>query len=202
MRLVTWLLLFLVVVGFRTTTVAFVGAWPRALWGAAAQPQPYDSSTTKTSASHKDESDTLSSFLCEEEEDPRTVLQQFFQAQQQEQQGTASDKQKHRPFKIQGWRWHTMSLIREAGRVATALQQQPHHPDALATAVEYVVNFNLRGLTKIQATLFFPWVRLEMAQRLGDSPVATALNAVLDELEMAGQHAVQLGQALVSVNLV
>ena len=90
-----------------------------------------------------------------------------------------------------------MSLIRETGRVATALQKQPQSPSTFATAVDYVVNFNLRGLNRIQSGVFFPWVRQQVAQR-AEAPIATAFNAIMDELEAQAAQAIQLGEALVS----
>jgi hypothetical protein len=96
-------------------------------------------------------------------------------------------------FHIHGWRWHTMSLIREASRLARTAQklkslassqvgQAEEAPSTnvvvvvgnkddddwsdLCKAADYVVNFNMRGLHKIESTLFFPWARQRITSQL------------------------------------
>lgn len=120
---------------------------------------------------------------------PHAVLESFLQQQQQQPDAGR--------FKIQGWRWHTMSLIRESTRLAAALQTK-RPLSLLQTAVDHVVDFNLQGLDRIQTAVFFPWVRQQIAQRAEPS-VATAFQTVMDELEAQAATALVLGQKLVSL---
>jgi len=128
-------------------------------------------------------------------------------------------------FHIQGWRWHTMSLAREAGRLqklARKLQQDSELagiavvPEtdlaALKKATDYVVDFNMKGLHKIEKNLFFPWVRQKVATSLmkgslaagGDDEydVPAAFEVVMDRLDSDRCNIEKLGKSLVSVFLI
>eukprot|EP00977_Amphora_coffeiformis_P019920 scaffold7626_cov159-Amphora_coffeaeformis.AAC.4 len=166
-------------------------ALPRAQWGVAAS----SSSSSSSSSATSDGSCT------DDEKDPENVLRQFIQ--------------QHKPdcrinFKIQGWRWHTMSLIREASRLASALsswsssssssseQQATTAKVDFQTVADYVVQFNMRGLHRIQDDLFFPWVRQEIQTRCLDPAVAAAFSAVMTQLERQQTELERLGKQLVS----
>ena len=95
-------------------------------------------------------------------------------------------------FKVQGWRWHTLSLIREARRLAKAATNTSLD---LTQAIEYVVGFNMQGLHKIQDELFFPWVRQQIQQRAAPH-IAQAFATVIDELEAQEQECRRLGKLL------
>mmetsp|Transcript_10404 Transcript_10404/g.21745 ORF Transcript_10404/g.21745 Transcript_10404/m.21745 type:complete len:346 (-) Transcript_10404:19-1056(-) len=70
-------------------------------------------------------------------------------------------------FYIQGWRWHVMSLIRDAGRLERLAKYLSRKNDeanspgftALNEAAHYVVKFNMAGLYRIESTLFVKWLR-------------------------------------------
>jgi hypothetical protein len=81
-------------------------------------------------------------------------------------------------FHIQGWRWHFMSLIRDARRLerlsihlATILRDEETNDndddddndecdlDALHRAANYVINFNMAGLYRIQSGMFLSFLR-------------------------------------------
>jgi hypothetical protein len=105
-------------------------------------------------------------------------------------------------FYVQGWRWHTMSLAREAGRLeklASKMQMSCPEQDlpALRTAADYVVEFNMKGLHKIEKDLFFPWVRQKI-NLIGETDVVTAFGTVLDQLESDRKTISRLGTSLVS----
>ena len=75
------------------------------------------------------------------------------------------------PFHIQGWRWHFMSLSRDVKR----LQRLANHLiknvggsgndygidgfNALQEASNYVINFNMAGLYRIQSNMFLKFIR-------------------------------------------
>lgn len=84
-------------------------------------------------------------------------------------------------FYIHGWRWHTLSLGRDARRLAQLATHYHHHTFALLQkkqqeqeeegvtttnvfadlqkATDHTVNFNMKGLHQIEQEVFFPWVR-------------------------------------------
>jgi hypothetical protein len=119
-------------------------------------------------------------------------------------------------FYIQGWRWHTMSLVHEAGRLhqlATQLAALPeeeaeetkksplssNHLTDLRKATEYTVDFNMRGLHKIERDVFFPWVRAKTHSIQKEEPeVSRAFDTVLNELDQERNGLESLGSSLVS----
>lgn len=135
---------------------------------------------------------------------------------------SASGEDSQPQFHIQGWRWHTMSLIRESSRLQKAAQKliairssssaildsKDNDNDDwndFTKAASYVVNFNMKGLHKIEKTLFFPWVRQRISQlaKAQERPqVATAFGTIMDHLERQRRTVEQLGSELVSELLV
>ena len=118
------------------------------------------------------------------------------------------DASEVRKFHIQGWRWHTMSFAREAERLqklalrlaAADQHQQTQETDmsSLQQAADYVVNFNLKALHRVE-DMFFPWIR----QRMNESPVADegmklALSNVMDDLQADQRKLAALGETLMS----
>jgi hypothetical protein len=103
-------------------------------------------------------------------------------------------------FHVHGWRWHTMSLVREAGRFhKLAVRSKSDSALALQEASDYVIGFNLKGLHKIEATLFFPWMR-EKLTSIEKSELSSAFATVMDELELDRQKMAELGDSIVSNN--
>ena len=126
-------------------------------------------------------------------------------------------------FHVHGWRWHTMSLVREAKRLEKMADR--YHDDninnlgekccnSLKQATEYVVGFNLKGLHKIEADLFFPWMRnkLTTSSMIQAAAAATttttttttttdlvnAFGSIMDHLERDRQKVAKLGESIVS----
>jgi len=108
-------------------------------------------------------------------------------------------------FYVQGWRWHTMSLVHEAGRLhrlaAQTLLKKPEDGDknlsALQVAADYVVGFNMKGLHSIERDLFFPWVRESTSKALPEKGVRRAMDNVVDQLERDRQNLEARGASLV-----
>jgi len=109
-------------------------------------------------------------------------------------------------FYIQGWRWHTMSLAREASRLQRLAQKiqirsaTPTETEALRKAADYVVDFNMRGLHKIERDIFFPWVRKKVGSEssLNGSGVPSAFETLMDCLDSDRRNIEGLGKSLVS----
>jgi hypothetical protein len=105
-------------------------------------------------------------------------------------------------FHIHGWRWHTMSLVREAERLSSMAQRfqtrplDKRHP--LQQAADYVIGFNLKGLHKIEADLFFPWMK-EKLTAVQEQDLSQAFAIVMDELEKDRKTVAKLGDSIVSV---
>ena len=185
------------------------------LWGttaaaaAAAVEEPSCYASSATSAT------TPTSHAHPPSDNARAILYNFLLQQHPEKQGEVKTLDWRAKFKIHGWRWHTMSLIREAQRLAqgTLLQKSPS--TSWNTFTDYVVNFNLKGLHKIQHDLFFPWVKEELpkhmfpadnnekdavdnqASRHQKGLVLQALSTVLQELQDQDRKCQKLGQSLV-----
>lgn len=103
-------------------------------------------------------------------------------------------------FHVQGWRWHTMSVLREAQRLQKLAKNmeggQELDVTRLQKAADYVVDFNLKALHRVEA-MFFPWMR----QRMGDSKIAQpemvkAFNSVVENLEKDQRRLAQLGKSI------
>lgn len=159
-------------------------AWPGIVvpWGGGVWGASINESTTP-SARNTHESDAS----CK---DAHAVLRQYLQEQ----------KTDRRDFKIQGWRWHTMSLIREAERLERALRRRIPNTSFVKgdyqTVVDYIVDFNMRGLHKIQDNLFFPWIR-EQISALAPKSVSVAFGVVMNQLESQRNDLELLGKELV-----
>jgi hemerythrin-like domain-containing protein len=77
-----------------------------------------------------------------------------------------------------------------------ALKTNPLNVQKLQDATEYVIDFNLRGLHKIETGLFFPWMRQQLTSRPQDKKVSSAFSAVMEELEMERLQVAQLGRVI------
>lgn len=106
-------------------------------------------------------------------------------------------------FHIHGWRWHTKSLVRDAGRLHKLASKTMTNKDnnskirQLKDASDYVIGFNLIGLHKIETSLFFPWMRDKLTTtalvpssynnnnkgRERQSELSSAFSYIMDKLE-------------------
>ena len=106
-------------------------------------------------------------------------------------------------FHVQGWRWHTMSLLREADRLRQLARRWERDSrnendfSALKQATDYVVGFNMKGLHKIENSLFFPWAR-EKIKAMTELKVSQAFGTVMDQLEKDRRTIEKIGTAMVS----
>ena len=99
-------------------------------------------------------------------------------------------------FHIQGWRWHTKSLVRDAGRLhRLALKSDVTNAETLKDATDFVVGFNLLGLHKIEETLFCPWMR-EKLTLVPKKELSSAFSSVMDKLENDRQTVDHLGSSI------
>jgi hypothetical protein len=109
-------------------------------------------------------------------------------------------------FYIQGWRWHNMALIREARKLqqlaetasTTTTSAGPSSPAfglAVQRSADYIVNFNMKGLHKIEKDLFFPWARSKVGE-VKDTGVAAAFASCMDHLEHAQTGLGSMGDSL------
>lgn len=102
-------------------------------------------------------------------------------------------------FHVHGWRWHTMSLVREAGRLKTLAERSSAKDGCppIKQAVDYVVGFNMKGLHKIEEDLFFPWMRKKLTA-VDQQDLAQAFGSVMSQLESDRKKVAQLGESIVS----
>ncbi len=100
-------------------------------------------------------------------------------------------------FHIQGWRWHTQSLVRETDRLhRLASRTNVDSAAKLKEASDYVVGFNLRGLHKIEAGLFFPWMREKLTSSAPRGELRAAFASVMDQLEDDRRMVEELGDSI------
>lgn len=117
--------------------------------------------------------------------------------------GGANDDTKK--FHVHGWRWHTLSLVRDAGRLERLALQKikptgsdditafPTKSDTgggdsdLDTAAEHVIGFNMKGLFAVEDELFFPWLRSKLVDESSSgvhaADLRSAFGAVLDGID-------------------
>lgn len=105
-------------------------------------------------------------------------------------------------FHVQGWRWHTKSLARDAGRLhKLALKTDPNSATTLKDASDYVVGFNMVGLHRIEANLFFPWMREKLVNNKSSSSscspaLSEGFSSAMDALESDQRAVVRLGRTI------
>mmetsp|Transcript_16540 Transcript_16540/g.34111 ORF Transcript_16540/g.34111 Transcript_16540/m.34111 type:complete len:329 (+) Transcript_16540:270-1256(+) len=99
-------------------------------------------------------------------------------------------------FHIQGWRWHTKSLARDAGRLhKLALKSSLETAETLKDASDYVVGFNMVGLHRIEVNLFFPWMR-EKLVAIEKPDLSVGFSCAMDALESDRRSVAQLGTTI------
>jgi len=105
-------------------------------------------------------------------------------------------------FFIQGWRWHTMAFQRDCGRLeklALRLLRSSDEYDVdekpLEKASDYVIDFNMKGLHRIENDLFFPWLQKQLTQ-VTDETLSEAFSVLIDKLNDDRRKIVQLGIAV------
>ena len=101
-------------------------------------------------------------------------------------------------FHVHGWRWHTKSLARDAGRLQKlALKTNLNSVGILKDASDFVVGFNMMGLQKVESSLFFPWMREKLTEGFRKRPeLSKDFNNVLDELETDRLTVARLGESI------
>lgn len=106
-------------------------------------------------------------------------------------------------FHVHGWRWHTMSVMREAERLQTlALKMDSCREQLdlaqLRKAADYVVDFNLKALHRVE-NMFFPWMRQRMIEsKLARPETKEAFDAIVENLEGDQKRLAELGRSIVS----
>lgn len=122
---------------------------------------------------------------------------------------TSSEKNQKNDFLIQGWRWHCMSLIRDSDRLKSLAEHLAKNKmsddsglDALVTATDYVVNFNMAGLYRVESTMFVKWLRKHLCRpdAFGDdinaAATSNAYENVIDKIEDQRIDCEKLGKEL------
>ena len=106
-------------------------------------------------------------------------------------------------FHVQGWRWHTLSMVREASRLERLARRSSIDDAAhVQQAAEYVVGFNMKGLHNIERDLFFPWVRKRVEALVEERSVAKAFGLMMDALEADRVAIERLGKSVVDLSTI
>ena len=98
-------------------------------------------------------------------------------------------------YRVHGWRWHTMSVLRELRLLTNVIQRQPS-PELLPELVHHTVGFNLKGLNQVESKLFFPWLTTKF-NLISDEPSRKAFQRMLAGFEAYHKQLIQQGQAVV-----
>lgn len=109
------------------------------------------------------------------------------------------DSTDDKSFHVQGWRWHTMSLARDAkrlGALASSLSENGVDDESLQKAVYHVIAFNMKALHRIENKTFFPWLRTQLAS-VDDAKLASAFSVMLDEVVENQRIASDIGSQVV-----
>lgn len=67
-----------------------------------------------------------------------------------------------RQFLINGWRWHTISVIKDLNRFRKLSESSIDHSslddERLSKCYNYVFSFNWKALMRVEREIFFPWL--------------------------------------------
>ena len=95
-----------------------------------------------------------------------------------------------------------MSLVREAERLlalAKRFQRKSvEERQPLVQATDYVIGFNLKGLHKIEADLFFPWMKKKLTDIKEPKQLSKSFEKVMNQLEADRKTVAKLGESIVS----
>lgn len=95
-----------------------------------------------------------------------------------------------------------MSVVREAERLRTLALRTDNSNDEdisqLRKAAEYVVDFNMKALHRVEA-MFFPWMRQQISQSaLAQPTTKEAFYTLLEHLEEDQMKLAKIGKRIVS----
>lgn len=109
-----------------------------------------------------------------------------------------------RIFMVNGWRWHTMAILRDLGRFQALVDRlelqsaatggtspsPPSCKERLESAYQFTLQFNWNSLRKVEATLFFPWLKAKLPPLVSEEVQRiAALHQRVDSLSHKVQHA-------------
>lgn len=104
-------------------------------------------------------------------------------------------------FHVQGWRWHTLSLARDArrlGNLAASLNATMTGNESLQKAAYHVIGFNMKALHRVENKIFFPWLK-EQLTSVDNPELADAFAAVLNDVVEEQRSVSKIGEQVVRV---
>eukprot|EP00978_Attheya_sp_CCMP212_P016948 scaffold44817_cov46-Attheya_sp.AAC.3 len=109
----------------------------------------------------------------------------------------SADLAKENQFHVQGWRWHTLSLVRDCRRLERLARLTDTPVSYISAAAHHVIDFNMNGLHRIEEDLFFPWLDQRLCgSKQHDKKLAGAFRKVLTELNSERSQVAKLGKLL------
>ena len=96
-----------------------------------------------------------------------------------------------RKYVIHGWRWHTMSVLRDLDRFSHMLVTKPNR-SLLSNAYDFVITFNLGALMRVEKEIFIPWLK----QMLKGN---TMLEMHIADMERHHRHMADLSKEVVNI---
>ncbi|KAL7548498.1 hypothetical protein ACHAWF_011780 [Thalassiosira exigua] len=113
-------------------------------------------------------------------------------------------------FRVQGWRWHSLSLARDARRLEGLADRllssggddfDAEGLAALESAASYVVEFNMGGLHRIEGTAFADFLREHLCRggRVAPSEAKEAFERAIDELDRRRSNSADIGREVLKL---
>jgi hypothetical protein len=107
-------------------------------------------------------------------------------------------------FRVHGWRWHTASVLRELKLLHSLLLSSNPLKESTATrtiqqAVNHVIAFNMKGLHRVEESLFFPWLQSKL-NLIADEASEESFQRVLSSMVKHQGQLVTVGNLVVRAN--
>jgi hypothetical protein len=104
----------------------------------------------------------------------------------------------HDAFKIHGWRWHTLAVLREVRLIEKNMLSISDV--SLQQLVDHTISFNLKGLQQVERNLFHPWLK-EKINLLPDEAARLAFQHLIEYNIRQQELLTQGGNAMVGFGL-
>ena len=96
-----------------------------------------------------------------------------------------------RKFIIHGWRWHTMSVLKDLDRFSNMVASKPT-VGRLSDGYDFVVKFNLGALIRVEQQIFLPWMKKLLAGK-------KHYLRYLDDVERHHRNMLQLSKEIANI---
>ena len=110
-----------------------------------------------------------------------------------------------RAYLINGWRWHTLSVIHDLNRLISILEstkRQKEVNDNTMTRIHqsynFLYKFNWNALKRVEVTVFFPWLKSMLPQSISKS--VDKISVLHNRIEKLGGHFIREFESMKSAS--